>query len=262
MGDNRVKRRKREIVESLYVRLPRSHSDSVPVPPRRSPLQEQLTEISADMPIECDETYVPSEVTGFVRLITQQQLDQLVRKLALSQTQSEELATFLKSGNHLARDVRTTGYRSRQSSIKKYFTVNDDNSFTYCNDVAGLMNEMNIPHNPPDWRLFVDSNKTSLKAVLLYKDKSVQPVPLAYNTEKHETYSNLKVLLDYIQYEKFQWRVCADMKVVATIMGLPPSGWPRNMCFICLWDTRYTGDQYTKNIGHFVLNTLLGNQIL
>ncbi|XP_067635017.1 uncharacterized protein [Eurosta solidaginis] len=195
IGDNQIKRRKRECIESLYVRLPRPHSHNIPAPPRRSQCQATLETASVNIPYKGDEIFIPSESTGLVRLITQRELDELMRKLALSKRQCEELPPFLKYGNHLALDVRTSGYRDRQAYIQQYFTVNGANSFTYCHDVAGLMNEMTINYNPPDWRIFVDSNKASLKAVLLYKDKSIPPVPLAYNTDKLETYNNLKVLL-------------------------------------------------------------------
>jgi hypothetical protein len=35
-----------------------------------------------------------------------------------------------------------------------------------CTDIDGLMQTLNINNNPPDWRLFIDSYKLSLKAVL------------------------------------------------------------------------------------------------
>jgi len=35
-----------------------------------------------------------------------------------------------------------------------------------CTDIAGLMQTLNINHNPMDWRLLIASSKLSLKAVL------------------------------------------------------------------------------------------------
>jgi len=37
-----------------------------------------------------------------------------------------------------------------------------------CTDIDGLMQTLNINHIPLDWRLFIDSSKLSLKAVLLH----------------------------------------------------------------------------------------------
>ena len=37
-----------------------------------------------------------------------------------------------------------------------------------CTDTDGLMQTLNINHNPLDWRLCIDSSKLSLKAVLLH----------------------------------------------------------------------------------------------
>lgn len=41
------------------------------------------------------------------------------------------------------------------------------------------------------------------------------------------------------------WKICADLKVVALLRGMQ-LGYTKNMCFICLWDTRFPGDQYAK----------------
>jgi hypothetical protein len=49
-----------------------------------------------------------------------------------------------------------------------------------------------------DWRLFIDSSKTSLKVVLLHNGNKFPPVPLACATNVKETYENMKIPLGKI----------------------------------------------------------------
>ena len=41
-------------------------------------------------------------------------------------------------------------------------------SIRYCTDIDGLMSSLGVEHNVEEWRLFIDSSKTRLKAVLLH----------------------------------------------------------------------------------------------
>ena len=74
-----------------------------------------------------------------------------------------------------------------------------------CNDIDGLMQTLNINHNPLDWRLFTDSSKLSLKAVLLRNGNtlpSISVVPVGYSTHNKESYENINILIDAINYDK------------------------------------------------------------
>lgn len=55
----------------------------------------------------------------------------------------------------------------------------------------------------------------------------------------------MKLILDTVNYIEHQWKICADLKVIALLTGLQ-TGYTKNMCFICRWDTRYKGNQYQK----------------
>ncbi|GBM96904.1 hypothetical protein AVEN_99097-1 [Araneus ventricosus] len=43
-----------------------------------------------------------------------------------------------------------------------------DGDVIFCNDVDSLFKALELQHNPQEWRLFIDSSKVSLKAVLLH----------------------------------------------------------------------------------------------
>lgn len=164
----------------------------------------------------------------------------------MSQRHAEKLASFLNEGNNLAPGVKITAYRQRQSIYQKFFSVNDDNTFTYCHNITGLMNEMEIKYKPSDWRLFIDSSKLSLKVVLLHKTNRKPSIPIAYSTGMKESYDSMETILQKVDYERHQWKISCDLKVVALLSGLQ-LGYTKYMCFICDWNTRYKGNQYEKN---------------
>lgn len=136
-----------------------------------------------------------------------------------------------------------TAFRRRQKRMQEFFTVNRENTFAYCHDIENLMSEMEVVFDVDDWRLFINSSKTSLKAVLLEKTNTKPAVPIAYSTEMKECYETLKIVLQKIKYANYQFRICCDLKVVNILSGLK-GGYCKHMCFICDWDSRFRGDQY------------------
>ncbi|GBN53814.1 hypothetical protein AVEN_9744-1 [Araneus ventricosus] len=52
-----------------------------------------------------------------------------------------------------------------------------------------------------------------------------------------ETYETLKHMLSSIEYSKHSWHICADLKVIAVLVGLQ-EGYTKFFCFLCQWDCR------------------------
>lgn len=96
------------------------------------------------------------------------------------------------------------------------------------------MQELGYKHLPVDWRLFIDSSKASLKAVLLHNGNSQPSLPLAHSISKKETYETMEVLLKLLQYSSYNWKICGDLKVISLLLGLQ-LGYTKHMCFLCLW---------------------------
>lgn len=197
---------------------------------------ECLPQVEMDVDFELSDNNEPI-------LISQNELDYIVAKLELTKKKSEELASFLYSKKVLERDVRVTSYRNRQSVIQTQYVQSPENNSAHCPDVTKLMEIMEIKYHPKDWRLFIDSSKTSLKAVLLHTTNKKPSIPVAFSTETKETYSVLKTILEKIDYKRHNWKICCDLKIVAMLTGLQ-GGYTKRMCFICDWDSRYGGDQY------------------
>jgi len=79
----------------------------------------------------------------------------------------------------------------------------------------------------------------------LHSGNKFPSVPLAYATNMNETYKNLKILLEKIQYEKYCWTICCDLKVIALLMGLQ-LGYTKFCCLLCEWDSRDKKNHYIK----------------
>jgi hypothetical protein len=52
-----------------------------------------------------------------------------------------------------------------------------------------------------------------------------------------DSYENMKLLLEKIQYEKYNWNVCGHLNVIALLLGLQ-LGYTKFCCFLCEWGRR------------------------
>jgi len=57
------------------------------------------------------------------------------------------------------------------------------------------MEELKLEHASGQWRLFIDSSKVSVKAVLLLNGNKFPSIPLVHAVHMKETYKYLEVLL-------------------------------------------------------------------
>ena len=105
---------------------------------------------------------------------------------------------------------------------------------------------MEVPqYRAPEWRLFIDSSKRSLKYVLLHNGNRYAPLPIGHSTKLMEAYSNIKTVLQKLDYDSHQWLICVDLKMVNFLLG-QQSGFTKYPCFICLWDSRARDDHWVK----------------
>ena len=93
-------------------------------------------------------------------------------------------------------------YRKRQEDLV-YF-VKMERSLVACTDIDGLMQTLNINHNPLDWRLYIDSSQLSLKAFPLHKGNTLPSIPVGHSVHNKESYENMKILTEATNYDKFK----------------------------------------------------------
>ena len=190
---------------------------------------------------EDDDIFLPAgQKDKSVKLWTQDKLNDLVRELNIPKDGAEYLALASKGMNQLTNSTKVSFYRKRSKSFEPYFEEmnHDGDKIVYCKDVKGLMNEIkpNV-YKDEEWRLFIDSSNRSLKAVLLHNSNHYASVPIVHSTTMKETYDNLKIILQKIQYDKPKWCICGDLKVSGILLG-QQSGLTKTPCFLCLWDSR------------------------
>jgi hypothetical protein len=126
-----------------------------------------------------------------------------------------------------------------------YFSMDGDHE--YCNDVCGLMEDLQLQHAPDQWRFFIDSSKLSLKVVLLHNVNNLPLMSLSHAGHIELTYATIQGLLEKISYEDHQWNICADLKVVALLTGLQ-GGYTKLCCFLCEWDSRVRNRHYHYHV--------------
>ena len=144
-------------------------------------------------------------------ILTQDELNVLVRDLELHKNKAELLRSRLKQWNLLEKNVRISSFHSRHQHLAPFFRNEDD--LVFCYDVDGL----GIKHDPQEWRLSIDSSKLSLKAVLLHNGKQHPSIAVGYAVHMKETYVNLQQLLNKLEYREYGWHICGDLKVVTIL---------------------------------------------
>ena len=129
---------------------------------------------------------------------------------------------------------------------KQYLNTSSPNRTTLFSVMMWtLLNAMDHKYNPDDRRLFIDSSKTSIKGALLHIGNIYPSIPIAFANNMTESYENMKVILNSIQYHRYKWHICGDLKVIALLLGLQ-LGFTKICCFLCLWDSRNRKEYYVK----------------
>jgi len=94
-------------------------------------------------------------------------------------------------------------YRKRHKDLVHFFKI--ERGLVACTDIDGLMQTLNINYNPLNWRLFTDSSKLSLNAVLLHNGNTIPSILVRHSVHNKESYENMKIPMGVINYDKFKW---------------------------------------------------------
>ena len=230
-------------VPSAIRPVPHSEEIPVPMPPERLPSESEImTSTSSSDDLEHGQAFEPG-VPETSQPLKQHELDDLVRDLGLSKESAQLLGSRLREKHLLHPDTRFAWYRTREKSLTPYFASCD--GLVYCQNVKGLVESMGKTYIPSEWRLFIDSSKRSLKAVLLYIGNTVSSLPIGHSVTMQENYDNMQTLLLKIKYDEHKWLICGDLKVISILLG-QQGGYTKYPCFLCLWDSRDDAHHYVK----------------
>jgi hypothetical protein len=118
-------------------------------------------------------------------LITQTESKDLFRDFVLPKTKAQLLVSRLQQWNLLEKGVKVSFHRKSQSNIVKYYSIDGD--LAHCKDVCVLLEELQLQPAPEQWRIFTDSSKFSLKAILLHNGNKYPSIPLFHAVHMKET---------------------------------------------------------------------------
>jgi len=110
---------------------PVRHSAELPVPKRPTNMTLSDSEASdedvgqANNNIDCDPTFVGACSSNEPHLLTQGDLNDIVRDTNLSKKQAERLDSRLKGWNLLRQDIEACFYRWRHEEFKDFFSLED-----------------------------------------------------------------------------------------------------------------------------------------
>jgi len=130
-------------------------------------------------------------------------------------------------------------YRKRLEVLVHLFKM--ERGPVACTDIGSLMQTFSIYHNPLDWRLYIDSSKLSL----FHNGNTLPSIPIGHSAHNRGPYENIKILMEAINYDKFKWQICGDLKVITLLLGLQ-QGFAKYCCFICKWDSRAQSLHYSR----------------
>ena len=151
--------------------------------------------------------------------------------------------TFERMEFLLNPSCRTSKYQKRHETIACFNVASE--SLCNCHDVCGLFDDIGIVHNPEEWRLFIDSSKRSLKAVLLHNGNQFLSISITHFVDLKEDYKEVKLLLQKISYDGYKWDVCGDFKMLAFLLG-QQRGYTKYTFFVCLWDIRADDQHFIR----------------
>ncbi|KAI6659906.1 hypothetical protein LOD99_14246 [Oopsacas minuta] len=189
----------------------------VPIPPSSDTIEMDSTD-EVDV-ADADSTSDFSDHDENDKMIPMDQafLNDLVRDLSHSKEKAELLGSRLKELNLLKPGTTISHFRRRHANVSAYFKFED--CVCFCTDIDSLMYELGHEHISTEWRLFIDSSKASLKAVLLHNGNEKPSVPIAHAVGLKETYESMETILGVIDYWAHNWNICGDLKVVSLLLG-------------------------------------------
>ncbi|GBL84353.1 hypothetical protein AVEN_223861-1 [Araneus ventricosus] len=100
---------------------------------------------------------------------------------------------------------------SRRTERRNSLSFSPKRETRFCNDAQGLNKCFDVECDPSEWRLFIDSSKTSLKAVLLPNGNSFTSLPLGHSVHLEENYNDSSMTLEEINYQEHRWMLVLNI---------------------------------------------------
>ena len=150
--------------------------------------------------------------------MNQNDLNDLLRDLGLTEENWNFLSSRLKQSNMLQKGVNCIHFHFRHASFQEFFSV--QNSVCYCSNISGLFEALESERHSNERKLFIDSGKASLKAVLLNNRNEKPSTPLLHATSRKEIHETIKLILRLITNFAYNGNNCGDLKVIDFLLDM------------------------------------------
>jgi hypothetical protein len=229
-GYNKKNKKGAKYLNLLSGIRPLPHRPDLPVPSPPDNFRDESE--SSSLQSDTEKIYfVPHQYDTLIDKFTPSKLNDLIRELQLTKENSELLGSRLREKNILASGVKFSWYRNREKEFRQYYVQEDQ--LVFCTDVRNLLHQLGEKeYDPSTWRIFIDSSKRSLKAVLLHNSNVLASIPLAHSIKLSESYETLKLVLEKIKYHEHEWQIRGDLKVIGLLLE-QQRGYTKFPCFLC-----------------------------
>ena len=87
-------------------------------------------------------------------------------------------------------------------------------------EIIGLLKKLgNDNYDPTEWRLFIDSCKSSLKCVLLHNGNFLfSAIPIGHSVSLKENCGDIKRVIEF-KYDKHKWIICVYLRMVCFLLA-------------------------------------------
>jgi hypothetical protein len=192
-GYNKKNKKGINYPNALSAIRPVPHGPDLPVPSAPDNLCDETESSSLQSATE-EMYFAPHQYDRPINKFTQSELIDLIRELQLTKQNTELLGSRLREKNMLAPGVKFSWYRNREKEFRKYYAQKDQ--LVFCTDIRNLLRQLGQGEfDSNNWRLFIDSSKRSLKAVLLHNSNLLASIPLTHSTKLPQSYETLKLVL-------------------------------------------------------------------
>jgi len=181
-----------------------SHSNNLPVPIFQG-FEDSNNEVSSECLTEQDtdndDVFAASNSQDFEpKASNQNDLNDLIHDLGLPKHSAELLASRLKERNLFLLLKLKFLFTATEKKKLKFFK--QEYNFVFCHDIKELLNALGCDYVSRDWRLFVDSSKSSLKCVLLSNGNQYASIPIGYSVFLKESYQTMDFVSKKIKYSE------------------------------------------------------------
>jgi hypothetical protein len=102
--------------------------------------------------MDCNPKFTGACSSNEPHLLTQGDLNYIVRDLDLSKKQAELLGSSLKGWNFLRQETKVCFAHGRYEEFKDF--ISQEDGVVFCNDVCSVVEVLGHEYNPDQWRLF------------------------------------------------------------------------------------------------------------